>query len=597
VPPRRAPLAGRRGSAVTDGVQFAPSVLYNAGTMHQPAPSASLKPRTGARLLVDALAANGLTHAFGVPGESYLAVLDAMYQSPIDFVICRQEGGAAMMAEAVGKITGKPGVCFVTRGPGATNASSGVHVAQQDSTPMLLFVGQVAREFRGREAFQEVDHEKFFAPLAKWAVEIDDPARVPEIVARAIRVAIQGRPGPVVISLPEDMLSEEAAVADAPAVEPGETWPAPADMMRLQKMLAQAKRPIAIVGGSRWSERACAALKRFAERFDLPIVASFRRQSLFSAEDERYVGELILGTNPKLFARIRSADLVLLLGGRLGEIPTQGYTLLDVPQPQMPLVHVHADAAELGRVYQPALAIHASPNAFAASLEGVQPPAQIPWSNWRKEARADYLEWTGEVIAHPGDVQMGTILRWLRQKLPEDAFVTTGAGNFAVWSQRFLRFRKFGTQLGPISGSMGYGVPAAIAAKRLHPERAALAFSGDGDFLMTGQELATAVQYGIGVKILVIDNGTYGTIRMHQEREYPGRVFGTDLRNPDFAAMARAYGAEGFTVTKDREAVPALEAAFASPGPALVHVKLDPEAITPSTTLSAIRAKALRRGD
>jgi acetolactate synthase-1/2/3 large subunit len=572
-------------------IHFPPPVLYSAG-MHKPTQS-SLKPRTGARLLVDALAANGLTHAFGVPGESYLAVLDAMYQSPIDFVVCRQEGGAAMMAEAVGKITGRPGVCFVTRGPGATNASAGVHVAQQDSTPMLLFVGQVAREFRGREAFQEVDHEKFFAPLAKWAVEIDDPARVPEIVARAVRVATQGRPGPVVISLPEDMLSEEAAVADAPAVEPTETWPAPAEMMRLQKMLAAAKRPIAIVGGSRWSDKACAALKRFAERFDLSIVASFRRQSLFSAEHESYVGELILGTNPKLFARIKSADLVLLLGGRLGEIPTQGYTLLDVPHPQMPLVHVHAEAAELGRVYQPTLAIHASPNAFAASLEGVQPPAQIPWSGWRKEARADYLEWTGEPKPHPGDVQMGTVVRWLRENLPEDAFVTTGAGNFAVWSQRFLRFRKFGTQLGPISGSMGYGVPAAIAAKRLHPERTTLAFSGDGDFLMTGQELATAVQYNIGVKIVVIDNGTYGTIRMHQEREYPGRVFGTDLRNPDFAAMARAYGAEGLSVTKDEEAVPALAAAFASSGPALVHVKLDPEAITPNTTLSAIRAKAM----
>jgi acetolactate synthase-1/2/3 large subunit len=562
--------------------------------MHKPRET-SLKSRTGAQILVDALVANGLTRSFGVPGESFLAVLDAIYQSPHEFIVCRQEGGAAMMAEAVGKLTGQPGVCFVTRGPGATNASAGVHVAQQDSSPMLLFVGQIAREFRGREAFQEVDLEKFFAPIAKWAVEITDPARIPEVVARAIRVATQGRPGPVVISLPEDMLTEEAAVPDVPVVEPAETWPALADMMRLQKMLAQAKRPLAVVGGSRWSEKSCAALRRFAERFDLPVIASFRRQSLFPGDHDCYAGELNLGANPKVVERVKAADLVLLLGARLGEIPSQSYTVLDIPNPQMPLVHVHAEASELGRVYQPALAIHASPNAFCASLEGVQPPAQIPWSDWRKEARADYLEWSSEVKPHPGDVQMGTIIRWLREKLPDDAFVTTGAGNFAVWSQRFLRFRKFGTQLGPVSGSMGYGVPAAIAAKRLHPGRVALAFCGDGDFMMTGQELATAVQYGIAVKILVIDNGTYGTIRMHQEREYPGRVSGTDLRNPDFAALARAYGAEGFTVSKDSEAVPALEDAFAAAGPALIHVKIAAEAISPNSTLTQIRERALKR--
>jgi acetolactate synthase-1/2/3 large subunit len=555
----------------------------------------SLKPRTGAQILVDALAANGLTQTFGVPGESYLAVLDAMYQSPVDFVICRQEGGAAMMAEAAGKLTGRPGVCFVTRGPGATNASAGVHVAQQDSSPMLLFVGQIAREFRGREAFQEIDIEAVFGTLAKWAVEITDPARIPEVVARAIRVATQGRPGPVVISLPEDMLTEEATVADAPPVEGAETWPAAADMMRLQKMLAQARRPLALVGGSRWSEKSCAALQRFVERFDLPVLASFRRQSIFPGDNDCYAGELGLGPNPKVIERVKSADLVLLLGGRLGEVPSQSYTLLGIPDPGVSLVHVHAEASELGRIYQPALAIHASPNAFAASLEGVQPPAQIPWRDWRKEARADYLGWSEEVPPHPGDVQMGTIVRCLRERLPEDAIVATGAGNFAVWTQRFIRYRKFGTQLGPISGSMGYGVPAAIAAKRLLPERTVVAVAGDGDFLMTGQELATAVQYGVAVKIVVIDNGTYGTIRMHQEREYPGRVSGTDLRNPDFAAMARAYGAEGFTVSRDAEVVPALEAALAATGPALVHVRLATEAITPNATLSQIRERALKR--
>ena len=561
--------------------------------MHKPGDTL-LKPRTGAQILVDALLGNGLTRSFGVPGESFLAVLDAIYQSPFEFVVCRQEGGAAMMAEAVGKLTGRPGVCFVTRGPGATNASAGVHVAQQDSSPMLLFVGQIAREFRGREAFQEVDIEAMFGTLAKWAVEITDPARIPEIVARAIRVATQGRPGPVVISLPEDMLTEEATVPDAPVVESAETWPALADMMRLQKMLGRAKRPLAIVGGSRWSEKSCASLRRFAERFDLPVIASFRRQSLFPGDHDCYAGELSLGANPKVVERVKSSDLVLLFGGRLGEVPSQSYALLDIPVPQMPFVHVHAEALELGRVYQPALAIHASPAAFAASLEGVQPPGEIPWHDWRNAARADYLSWSEEVRAHPGDVQMGTIVRFLRG-LPDDAIVTTGAGNFAVWTQRFIRYRKFATQLGPISGSMGYGVPAAIAAKRLLPERTVVAFAGDGDFLMTGHELATAVQYGIAVRIVVIDNGTYGTIRMHQEREYPGRVSGTDLRNPDFAAMARSFGAEGFTVERDAEVVPALEAAFAATGPALVHVKIAAEAISPNSTLSQIRERARKR--
>ncbi|MEX0590888.1 MAG: thiamine pyrophosphate-binding protein, partial [Xanthobacteraceae bacterium] len=431
--------------------------------MHEPRNSQTLKPRTGARLLVDALAANGLTRTFGVPGESFLAVLDAMYQSPVEFVICRQEGGAAMMAEAAGKLTGKPGVCFVTRGPGATNASAGVHVAQQDSTPMLLFVGNVARGFRGREAFQEIDIEAVFGTLAKWAVEITDPARVPEIVARALRVATQGRPGPVVVSLPEDMLTEEAAVPDAPVVEAVETWPALADMMRLQKLLAQASRPLAIIGGSRWSEKSVAALKRFAERFDLPVAVSFRRQMLFPGDHDCYAGEVGLGANPKLIERIKSSDFVLLLGTRLGEVPSQGYTLLGIPEPGVPLVHVHAEAGELGRVYQPALAIHASPNAFAAALEGVEPPREIKWREWRKAARADYLNWSQEIPLHPGSVQMGTIVRWLREKLPADAILCNGAGNFSVWLHRFYRYRQFGTQLAPVSGSMGYGVPAAVA--------------------------------------------------------------------------------------------------------------------------------------
>jgi acetolactate synthase-1/2/3 large subunit len=565
--------------------------------MHKPAAAANLKPRTGARLLVDTLAANGLTRAFSVPGESFLAVLDALSDSPIDFVVCRQEGGAAMMADAAGKLTGKPGLCFVTRGPGATNASAGVHVASQDSTPMILFVGNVARAFRGREAFQEIDCKTVFGSMAKWVAEIDDAANVPEVVTRAIREATEGRPGPVVISIPEDMLSEEAAVADAAAIGPAETAPSSADMKRLQDMLAAATRPIAIVGGSCWSEEAVKSLVRFAERFDLPVAASFRRQMLFPSDHDCYAGDLGLGPNPKLAGRIRSADLVLLIGGRLGEVPSQGYTLLgQPPEPKMKFVHVHASADELGRVWRPALPIHASPRAFAAALETVEPPREIGWRERRIAARADYLAWSEEVPKHPGAVQMGTIVRFLRERLPADAIVCNGAGNFSVWVHRFHRYRRFGTQLAPVSGSMGYGVPAAVAAKRICPERTVVAFSGDGDFLMTGQEFATAVQYDLAVRILVIDNASYGTIRMHQEKHYPGRVFGTDLRNPDFAALARAYGAEGFTAAREEDVVPALEAAFAAKGPAVVHVKLDIDAILPSTTLSAIRQKALSAG-
>ncbi|WP_029354335.1 thiamine pyrophosphate-binding protein [Bosea sp. 117] len=552
---------------------------------------ARLPARTGARLLVDALIANGVTRAFGVPGESYLDVLDAMSDTEIDFVVCRQEGGAAIMAEAMGKLTGRPGICFVTRGPGATNASAGVHIAQQDSTPMILFVGQIGRSMRGREAFQEVDYRAVFGTLAKWAVEIDQAARVPEVVARAFRVAMQGRPGPVVVALPEDMLSEMAHVPDAPPVEPAETWPGLTDMMRLQKLLWQARQPILVVGGSRWDPKSVASLTRFAERFDLPVAASFRRQMLFPADHPCYAGDVGLGINPKLLARLKEADLVILAGGRLGEIPSQSYSLYGIPDPGVTMVHVHADADELGRVYQPALAINATPAAFAAALEGVQPPQEIVWRARREEAHADYLAWS-EPPSNPGAVQMASLVRALRA-LPKDTVVCNGAGNFATWVHRFHRFRSFGSQLAPTSGSMGYGLPAAVAAKRAYPERTVVAVCGDGDFLMTGQEFATAVQYGVPFLAVVIDNGMYGTIRMHQEREYPTRVFGTSLKNPDFAAYARAFGGFGITVETDVEFAPAIAAALASGLPAVVHVKLDPEAITPTTTLTALRDKAL----
>ena len=549
--------------------------------------------RTAAQVLIDQLALHGVRHVFCVPGESYIAALDALRDAPIAVTVCRQEGGAAMMAEAVGKITGRPGICFVTRGPGATNAAAGVHIARQDSSPMILFVGQIARDMREREAFQELDYRAVFGTVAKWATEIDDPARIPELISRAFYVATSGRPGPVVIALPEDMLVERVSVADAPAFAGVETWPGANDMSRLQKLIWAAARPIVLAGGSRWSEAAAAALARFAERFALPVATTFRRAHLMDALHPCYAGDLGIGPNPKLLARIKAADLVLLIGGRLGELPSQRYTLFDIPAPQQTFVHVHPGTDELGRVYRPHLAINAAPTAFTAALEGLQPPSQIPWGEATKAAHAEFLAWTEKPGAVPGAVNMGEIVAALRQELPADTFVCNGAGNFSIWVHRYWRYRRYGTQVAPISGSMGYGVPAAVAMKRVHPERAVVAFAGDGDFLMTGQEFATAVQYDLPVLVIVVDNGMYGTIRMHQEREYPGRVCGTELRNPDFAAYARAFGGFGATVERTADFTDALAAAQRSLKPALVHIKVDPEAITPTTTLGAIREKAL----
>lgn len=555
----------------------------------------SNRSRTGARILVDALEAHGLRHAFGVPGESYLAVLDALKDSKIDFTICRQESGAAFMAEAAGKLTGKPGLCFVTRGPGMTNASAGIHVAQQDSTPMILIAGQIPRNFRHREAFQEIDVRAVFGTMAKWVVEIDDPARIPEFVARAVRLATQGRPGPVVMTLPEDMLVEEVVTEDLAAFEPVEIAPSLSDMAKLQKLLWAAEKPFVIVGGSRWNEQAVASVVRFAERFDLPVGASFRRQMLFPNQHDCYAGDVGTGPNPKLSQRIKDADLVLAFGARLSEWPTQGYTLLTAPDPGRNFVHVHAGIEELGRVFQPTLGINATPVAFAAALESVQPPQEIRWREWRKSTRDDYLAWSEPLPKIPGNVQMSTIVDWLRKNLPADTVMCSGAGNFSIWLHRFYRHPKFGTQLAPISGTMGYGFPAAVAAAKLDPKRPVLCFAGDGDFLMTGQELATAMQYGLAPKIFVIDNGTYGTIRMHQEKEYPGRVFGTDLQNPDFAVYARAFGADGFTIDSDKDAIKTVEAAMASKKAAVVHVKIATDAITPSATISALRANAQKK--
>ncbi len=546
--------------------------------------------RTGAKLLVDQLRLQGVERLSCVPGESYLAVLDELRDSGIDTLVCRNEGGAALMAEAFGKLTGRPGICFVTRGPGATNACHGLHVAMQDSTPLILFVGQVESAFRDREAFQELDYRAAFGGIAKWVCEIDDPNRVPELVARAFRVALQGRPGPVVVALPEQMLTTSARVGDAPAVRAAEPAPDDGAMDAMWALLDAARSPLLIVGGSRWNTRAVERLTHFAQRWSLPVVTSFRRAGLFPADHAQYAGELGFGPNPKLVARIRSADMVLLVGGRLSEVPSNGYTLLDVPAPAQALVHVHPDAGELGKVYQPRVAIHASPSTWCERVAQRDPPADPRWRASAAGARADYLEWTSVAPTIPGDFQYGRVIQWLRQRLARNAIVCNGAGNYAIWLHRFFRFHAFNAQLAPTSGSMGYGVPAAIMAKRQFPDRTVVALAGDGCFLMNGQEFATAVHHGIAMIVIVIDNGMYGTIRMHQERNYPGRVHATDLTNPDFAALARAYGGHGERVSDDVDFEAAFERAVASGKPALIHCLLNPEAITPAATLSSLQA-------
>lgn len=555
--------------------------------------TSATKTRTGGQILVDQLMVHGVTDVFCVPGESYLAVLDALHDASIRTTVCRQEGGAAMMAEAAGKLTGRPGICMVTRAPGITNASAGIHIAQQDSTPLIVFVGQVERGMMGREAFQELDYRAVFGTMTKWTVEIDDPARIPEIVSRAFHVAMAGRPGPVVIALPEDVLTNLAQVVDAPSYQPSETHPSLLQTIDLQKRLWAAKNPVAIVGGSRWSGQAIERFARFAERFDLPVAVSFRRQMCFPAEHRCFAGDLGIGPNPKLLARIKAADLVLLVGGRLSEMPSQSYTLFDIPGDGTRLVHVHPDSEELGRVYRPALAINATPTAFAAALETVHPPHVIAWAGAAAQAHADYLGWSDGPAPVPGPFHPGEVIVALREQLPADAIICNGAGNYATWVHRYHRFRQFGTQLAPTSGSMGYGVPAAVGAKRLFPERTVIAFAGDGCFLMHGQEFATAVQYRLPVIIVVIDNGMYGTIRMHQERDYPGRVYATGLVNPDFRAYAFAFGGHGERVERTEDFAAAFERAKASGKPAIIHCLLDPEAITPARSLSTIRSEAM----
>jgi len=551
--------------------------------------------RTGGQLLVDALEQHGAERVFCVPGESYLAVLDALHDASIGVTVCRQEGGAAMMADAYGKLTGKPGICMVTRAPGATNAAAGVHVAMQDSTPMILFIGQIERGMREREAFQEVDYRQMFGGMVKWVAEIDHADRVPEFISRAYHTATSGRPGPVVLALPEDMLVEEASTPQPKPWAQVETYPGLTVMADLQKRLWAAERPIAILGGSRWSEEAVACFTRFAERFDLPVACSFRRQMLFDNLHANYAGDVGIGPNPKLKDRIQASDLILLVGGRLSEMPSQSYSLIDIPQPSQQLVHVHADAEELGRVYRPDLAIHASPAAFCKAVEGLQPPNELKSKGSAAAAHADYLAWSSARPQTPGELQMSAVMDHIEANVADDAIFTNGAGNFATWLHRFHRFRKFATQAAPTSGSMGYGLPAAVSAKITFPERLVICFAGDGCLQMTMQEFGTACQEGAAIIVLAIDNGMFGTIRMHQERTYPGRPSATKLVNPDFAAFARSYGAFAETVETSEEFGPAFDRAVASGKPALLHLKLDPEALTPAASLSEIRQAALDR--
>ena len=555
----------------------------------------AIAARSGGQILVDQLLLHGVEQLFCVPGESFLAVLDALHDAPIAVTVCRQEGGAAMMAEAQGKLTGRPGVCFVTRGPGATNAAAGVHIAQQDSTPLLLFVGQVARSALGREAFQELDYGAVFGSMAKWVVQVDDPARLPELVSRALHVASSGRPGPVVIALPEDMLTELAVVADALPYAVTETFPGAGQLAELHQRLAQAQRPFVILGGSRWSQEAVQQFTGFAQRYALPVACSFRRQMLFSADQPGYAGDLGLGVNPKLLARIRASDLLILVGGRLSEVPSQGYELLDIPAPRQTLVHVHADADELGKLYRAAQSIHATPQAFAEALDTLTPTQPPAWAAETAQAHEDYLRWSDPApIRIPGPLQMGEVMQHLREVLPADTIFCNGAGNFATWVHRFWPFRAWASQLAPTSGSMGYGLPAGVGAKSLWPQREVVVFAGDGDFMMHGQEFATAVQYGLPILVVLLDNAMYGTIRMHQEREYPGRVSGTQLKNPDFCAYAIAFGGHGERVVNTEAFAPALARARASGKPAILHCLLDPQAITPSGTLQGLRDAALK---
>ena len=550
--------------------------------------------RTGAQLLVDSLILHGSDIAFGVPGESYLSVLDAMHdvEDKLKFVICRQEGGAANMADAYGKLTGKPGLCFVTRGPGASNAAVGLHTAFQDSTPMILFIGQIHSRYTERESFQEVDYRRMFGQMAKWVASIDHADRVQEMVSHAYHIATSGRPGPVVLALPEDMQDQVATPIKLAPYQRVAAHPGEADMHKLRDMLSKAKKPMVILGAAGWSKKGCDDFLAFAQAFDLPVACSYRAQDMIDNRDAHYAGDVAVGLNPALAKRIQESDLLIAIGSRLGEWSTVNYTLIDIPRPKQPFVHIYPGAEELGRVYQADLLINAGMPEFAAAARKL-PPLKPAWSEWTKGARADLDAWQKPVKV-PGKVNMSEIVGWLNKRLPPESILTNGAGNFSLWVHRFYRYGGYRTQLAPTSGAMGYGVPSGVGAKIVYPNRPVLSFAGDGDFLMTGQELATAAQYDARVIFIVVNNGMYGTIRMHQERHFPTRVSGTMLKNPDFAALARAYGLHGEIVenTKDFEA--AFERCWNAKTASLIEVRIDPDAISPRASLTAIREEALK---
>ncbi len=544
--------------------------------------------RTGGEIVVDALLKNSVDTVYCVPGESYLPVLDALRdQDGIHTYVARHEGAAANMADAYGKLTGRPGICFVTRGPGATHASIGVHTASQDSTPMILFIGQVDARFSEREAFQEVDYRRMFGGMAKWVTEIDDMERIPEIIARAFSVATSGRPGPVVIGLPENVLFGSAEVLDAAAAKASHAAPAANDMASLQALLAAAQRPLVVVGGTGWDAQACADLQQFVQAHDLPIAASFRRQDLFDNRLDHYVGQIGLGISPQLAERVQSADLIIAIGTRMSEVTSASYTLFNSPMPQQALVHIHADVNELGRVYQARLAINAGMRNIAAALAQLPATASANWQQWRQQARQDYLAHSTPALAGsaPNGVDLAQVMAHLNQTLPDDAVISNGAGNYTVWVHRYYRYRRPATELAPTSGAMGYGLPAAIAAKLLTPQRTVVCFAGDGCFMMYPQELATAMQYGAAIIVIVVNNGMLGTIRMHQEREYPGRVSNTGLVNPDFVALAQSFGAHGEVVHRTEDFAAAFERATQAGRAAVIELRTDPLQITPSSRL------------
>ena len=557
-------------------------------------PSDQPLTRSGGQLLVDALKVHGVDMAFGVPGESYLSVLDAFYEArdDIKFVICRQEGGAANMADAYGKLTGRPGICFVTRGPGATNASIGIHTAFQDSTPLILFIGQVDNAVAEREAFQEIDYRRMYGQMAKWVAQIDRPERVPEMISHAFHLAVSGRPGPVVLALPEDMQVATATVPDTARYQRVAAHPGAADMNKLREMLAAAKRPFVMLGGGGWNAKACDDIRAFIETNNLPTACAYRCQDLLDNRSPNYLGDIAVGMNPAIEKRIRDCDLLLAIGLRLGEWTTINYTLIDIPRPKMKFVHVHAGAEELGRVYQADILINSGMPEFAGAARALTPVNPV-WADQTKAARAEFDAWQVPVKT-PGTLNMSEVIAFLKKRLPVGSILTNGAGNFSLWAHRFYQYTGFRTQLGPTSGAMGYGVPAGVAAKLVHPDRPVIAFAGDGDFMMNGQELATAMQYGAKTIFIVINNGMFGTIRMHQERHYPGRISGTELHNPDFAALARAYGAHGEVVTKTEDFEAAFERAWNAGTAALLELRIDPDSVSPRATLSAIRAEALK---